>query len=143
MRFPHHVRIFRGQLDAAPFMGMFMLLVIFLLLGSSMVFVPGVPIQLPEAAPLPGADTPTTVVIVDGSGQFYFDHQMCGDESLKARLKQATEETRGALALVVQADKGVRYEVLVRLAVLAREAGLKQVVLATRPQVVPAPASLP
>ena len=56
MRFPHNTKIFRGQLDAAPFLGVFFLLLIFLLLNSSLVFTPGVEIQLPETANVPGPD---------------------------------------------------------------------------------------
>ncbi len=43
MRFPHNTKIFRGQLDAAPFVGVFFLLVIFLLFNSGLVFTPGIP----------------------------------------------------------------------------------------------------
>ena len=59
MRFPHNTKIFRGQLDAAPFVGVFFLLVIFLLFNSGLVFTPGVPIRLPEADGLPAADNAT------------------------------------------------------------------------------------
>ena len=137
MRFPHHVRVFRGQLDAAPFLGMFMLLVIFLLLSSSLVSIPGVPIQLPDAPSLPGASTPTVAVAVDGSGQFYFDNQVCDENLLKAKLRQAATAAPGSLTLVVQADKSLRYEVLVRLGLLARSVGIKEMILATRPPVIP------
>jgi biopolymer transport protein ExbD len=137
MRFPHHARIFRGQPDAAPFLGVFMLLLIFLLLHSSLVSIPGVHIQLPEAVALPGADTPTVAVAVDKSGQCYFDNQVCGEERLREKLKQAAAEAREGLTLVVQADKDVRYEVLVRLGLLARSAGVKEAILATRPLATP------
>ena len=45
MRFPRNARIFRGQLDATPVVAMFFLLVIFLLLAS-LVYTPGVPVDL-------------------------------------------------------------------------------------------------
>ena len=66
MRFPHNTKIFRGQLDAAPFVGVFFLLIIFLLLNSGLVFTTGVRIRLPEGVNLPGTDQPTAVVAVDG-----------------------------------------------------------------------------
>lgn len=40
MRFARNARIFRGQLDAAPFAAVFFLLVIFMMLGS-LVYTPG------------------------------------------------------------------------------------------------------
>ena len=42
MKFPRNARVFRGQLDAAPFASVLFLLVLFLLVQSSLVFVPGV-----------------------------------------------------------------------------------------------------
>jgi biopolymer transport protein ExbD len=135
MRFTHHARIFRGQLDAAPFMGVLMLLLIFLLLHSSWVFIPGVPIRLPEAVSLPGPESPTVVVAVDQNGLFYHENQVCDAERLKQRLTQAVREAGSAPTLVLQADKAVRYEVLVQLALLARSVGVKEALLATRPPV--------
>ena len=140
MRFPHNLKIFRGQFDAAPFAGVFFLLVIFLLLHSSLIFIPGVPIRLPETAPLPGVDRPTLVVVVDKDGQFYFESQVCSEEVLTEKLQAALATATAPLTLVVQADKDVRSEALLRLALLARAVKIKEVWLATRPQVVPAAA---
>ena len=54
MKFTRNARMFRWQWDAAPFAGVFFLLLIFLLLGSSFVFTSGVRINLPESGRLPG-----------------------------------------------------------------------------------------
>lgn len=143
MRFPHNTKIFRGQLDAAPFVGVFFLLVIFLLLNSGLVFTPGVPIQLPEAAGLPTADHPTAVVALDAEGNFYFENQVCTEEQLKERLGTIVNQSREPITLVVQADKAARMEMVARLSVLARGLGIKQMLQAVRPPVVPIPAGAP
>jgi biopolymer transport protein ExbD len=52
MKFPRNVRIFRGQLDAAPFACVFFLLLIFIIMGT-LVYTPGVRIKLPAANGLP------------------------------------------------------------------------------------------
>ena len=57
MKFPRNARIFRGRLDVAPFAAVFFLLATFLLLGS-LVYTPGVRLELPEADDLPGTDKP-------------------------------------------------------------------------------------
>jgi biopolymer transport protein ExbD len=137
MRFPHNLKIFRGQFDAAPFAGVFFLLLIFLLLHSSLIFIPGVPIRLPETAPLPGVDRPTLVVAVDQDGQFYFESQVCSEALLKEKLQAALADATTPLTLVVQADENVKGKVLVRLGLLARAVKIKEMVLATRPQVAP------
>ena len=55
MKFPRNARIFRGQLDAAPFAALFFLLVIFLMV-SSLIYTPGVRLELPVADNSAGTD---------------------------------------------------------------------------------------
>ena len=134
MRFPRSTKVFRGQLEAAPFLGLFFLMVIFLLLKSSFVFTPGVPIQLPEAADLPGAANPTVIVAIDRDGYYYFENQMTDENQLKDRLRGSVGSASGPLTLVIEADKEGKYERVLRLALLARETGIKKAYLATRPK---------
>jgi len=133
VKFPRNAKIFRGQLDAAPFAGVFFCLVIFLLLAL-LVHTPGVRIQLPAATDLPGTDHPSLVVAVDPAGQFYFENQLIQADELKARLQAAVKKSAEPLTLVVQADKSVKCETLVGLTLLAREAGMKEALLATLPR---------
>jgi biopolymer transport protein ExbD len=139
MRYPRNTKIFRGQLDAAPFVTVFFLLVIFLLLHSTFVFLPGVPIRLPEATGLPGTERPTLSVVVDESGQFYYENQIADEKTLLAKLKAAVAKSKEPLTLVVQADEKVTAKLLVNLALLARNAGLRDMVQATRPKTIPTP----
>lgn len=139
MRFPHNAKIFRGQLDAAPFLGVFFLLIIFLLLNSTFVFTPGVPISLPEGVNLPGPDKATAAVAVDEGGHYYFENQLCGEDHLRQRLQDAVSRSLQPITLVVQADKSARTEVLTKLGLLARSLGIRDVLLAVRPPVVATP----
>src|SRR5512138_2187267 len=75
MKFPRNARIFRGQLDAAPLALVFFLLVIFLMLGS-LVYTPGVRLQLPVTEGLPGMDRPSVSVAIDASGRVYYQNQV-------------------------------------------------------------------
>ena len=104
MRFPRNAKIFKGQLDAAPFAGVFFLLVLFLLLGA-MIYTPGVRIQLPAAADLPGTGQPTLGVALDANGQLFFDNQIIQPAELKARLQAAAKKSAEPLVLVVRADR--------------------------------------
>ncbi len=133
MKFTRNAKIFRGQLDAAPFAGVCFLFVIFLLLAT-LVYTPGVTIHLPEATNLPGTDRPTLAVAVGASGQFYFENQLIQEAQLKSRLKAAVQDSTEPLTLVVQADIAVTNGTQSRLLMLAREVGIKEVVLATRPR---------
>ncbi len=135
MRFPRNAKMFRGQFDFAPYAGVCFLILIFLALNTSLVFTPGVPIELPEGRELPGVLGPTVVVAVDRQGKYYFDSQVIAETNLQSRLQAAVSKSpRDPLTLVVQADKAVPYDLVVRLARMARGVGIKEALLATRPQ---------
>lgn len=146
MRFPRQARIFKGQLDAAPFAGVFFLVLIFITFNSQLVFTPGVRIELPQADGLPGTTNPSVAVVVDRSGQFYFENQVIGEADLKVRLRAAADKARGRraqLTLVILADKLTPNDVTFRLGELARESGINEMLQATRPRTAPAPVAPP
>jgi biopolymer transport protein ExbD len=138
MRFPRNTKVFRGQLDAAPYAGVFFLLAIFLLLSSSFVFTPGIPIQLPDAAPLPGAAGPTIAVAIDESSHIYFDNQLTGEAALTKSLGRIAADSP-EVTLVIQADKNANWDIVSRVMLAARAAGIKRALPATRPPAIPAP----
>jgi len=142
MKFPRNARIFRGQLDAAPFAAVFFLLVIFMMLAT-LVYTPGarLELQLPRADGLPGTDKPTVSVAIDGDGRLYYENQWIGESALSNQLRVAVQKSAEPLTLVVQADKSVSYEACLRLALLARGAGISEALLATLPRAYAAPAS--
>jgi biopolymer transport protein ExbD len=133
MKFPRNARIFQGRLDAAPFITVLFLLVLFVMLGT-LVYTPGVRLELPAARDLPGTDKATIAVAIDRHGQLYFQNELMSEKRLLTRLQQAAHDSAEPLTLVVQGDKGVSYEMLVRLTMLAREAGIREAWLATLPQ---------
>lgn len=134
MKFPRNARIFRGQLDAAPFASVFFLLVVFVMLGS-LLYIPGIRLELPSAgeARLPGTDHPTISVAVT-TNAIYFDNQWVSEIELSNRLIAAAQKISEPLTLVVQADKEVSEEKLIHLTVLARGAGIQELLLATLPR---------
>jgi biopolymer transport protein ExbD len=133
MKFPRNARVFRGQLDAAPFAIVFFLLVIFLLLGS-LVYTPGVHLRLPVAGELPGTDKPTIAVAIDPNGRLYFENQLIQEDRLRERLRSAVKASPEPLTLLVQADKAVSYDQLMRLSTLARGVGISDAWLAMLPR---------
>ncbi|HEX4343349.1 MAG TPA: biopolymer transporter ExbD [Verrucomicrobiae bacterium] len=139
MKFQRNLRIVQGRFEIAPYACVFFLLILFVLL-LSLVPTPGLPLNLPQIASaadndsLPGADHPTISVAVDSSGQFYFENQLVDEAQLKQSLFSAVQKSKQTLTLVVQADKSVAYENIVRLAMLARTAGINNALLATLPR---------
>jgi biopolymer transport protein ExbD len=66
VRFPRHAKVFRGQLEVAPFAGVFFLLVIFLLLHSSLVFLPGIRVQTDALASAAGEPAAEVLMVQQG-----------------------------------------------------------------------------
>ena len=139
MKFPRNARILRSQLDAAPMASVFFLLVIFVML-SSLVYTPGVHVKLPVANDLPGTDGPTITVALDANNRLYFANQLITEAGLKLRLREAVKNSPEPLTLVVLADEAVTHTNLIRLTLLARDAGIRDALLATLPRLIVAPA---
>ena len=140
MKFARNARIFRGQLDVAPFATVLFLLVMFLYL-SAMVYTPGVQVHLPLANNLAGTDKLKIGVAIDADGRMYFENQLIDEPSLKVRLRQAVARAKEPLILVLHADQAVRYEQLFRITLLARDAGVSDAWLAALPRAYAVPGS--
>jgi len=140
MKFPRNARLLRSPFDMAPFVAVFFLLIIFLMLAT-LLPTPGLPLRLPASDDLPGTDKPTVAVAIDATGRLFFANQIISENELKSHLRAAAKESREPLTLVIRADKAVTYEQLVRVTLLARDPaiGITNILLATLPRVIGAP----
>lgn len=139
MKFPRNARIFRGQLDAAPFATVFFLLVLFVIMGRHL-YAPGVQLNLPSSGDLdlPGTDQPTIPVAVT-TNAIYFDNELVTDTEFSNKLSVARQKISRPVTLVVEADKDVSEDRLIHLAIIARGAGIQNLLLATLPRVFDSP----
>lgn len=139
MKFPRNARIFRGQLDAAPFATVFFLLVLFVVLGRHL-YPPGIRVDLPSTGDLslPGTDQATIPVAVT-TNAIYYDDQLVSEIEFSNKLTLDRQKISQPVTLVVEADKDVTYNRLTRLAVIAHGAGIQDLSLATRPRVFDSP----
>ena len=142
MKFPRSARIFRGHLDFAPFASVFFLLILFALLGT-FIYTPGVKVELalPQADDLTGTDQPTIAVAVTADGQYFYENQPVQESVLSDSLKQAVGKSLEPLTLLVRADKAVAHGRVVQLEIIARDAGITNVLEAVLPRVFSTPAA--
>jgi biopolymer transport protein TolR len=131
MKFPRNTRLLRNPFDIAPVAAVFFLLVIFVMLGT---LLPTPGLQLPLAQDLPGTAQPSVAVAVDAGGRLFFANQIVSEAQLKSSLTNAVSQSKEPLTLVINADKSVTYEQLVRLTLLAHDAGIQNALLATTPR---------
>lgn len=142
MKLPRNAKIFRGQLDAAPFAGVLFLLLIFLLLNSKLIYRPGVRIDLPEMTEaVPGTSDASVVVAIDSNGQLFYENQWVGESELIKKLKVALARSSEPMTLEILADKSGKVESWTRLANRVRSIGFKAVDIRVRPSILPLPAA--
>lgn len=133
MRYPRSVKIFRGQFDAAPFMGVFFLLLLFLLLQSHLVFPPGLEVELPAGRHQRGIPGPKVYLAIDANDQLYFNHQLSNLTDLRTQLSRLTSDNPHPPTLVILADGAVSQQRVMEISELAADCGVSKVALASRP----------
>jgi biopolymer transport protein TolR len=140
MKFPRNAKLLRSPFDMAPFAAVFFLLILFLLLGA-LLPAPGLSLNLPAAgvSSLPGTDKPTLAVAIDSSGRMFFANQMVTENQLADQLRHAVAASRVPLTLIIQADQSISYGQVVRVALIANNAGIENSLLALQPRIVSAP----
>jgi biopolymer transport protein ExbD len=133
MKFPRNARIFRGQLDFAPFASVLFLLVVFVLLGKRL-YTPGIQVKLPAAGNLvlTGPEGPTFSVVVT-TNAIYFRDQAVSKITLSNQLCAARLDTEPP-TLILQVDKDVTEEKWMEIVVLAQRAGITNILHATFPR---------
>jgi len=80
------------------------------------------------------------VQTLDENGFYYYHSQIIDEAALKAQFTNAVSASTEPLILIIKADRAVRQERVVRLALLARDAGIPESMLATMPRPAAAPA---
>jgi len=137
MKFQRQAKIFRGQLDVAPFAAIFFLMLCFIMMGS-LLYTPGVTMQVtpPVADGFSGTDNPTLTMAITASGQFLFDNKVVEEADLKSALQKkiaTTLKSTKDVTLVIIPDKSVSYEVLTKVRSIARDAGISELKEGVRP----------
>jgi biopolymer transport protein ExbD len=140
MKFPRNARLFRGHLDAAPFIGVLFCLLIFILVNS-LIYIPGVRISLPTSnRVLPGVEGPALAVAMDANGQLIYQNQIIPETNLWQHLKSEVDRQSEPLTLVVYADKAVTVGQFDHLRDLAASAGVSAISQAVLPRAFDSPA---
>lgn len=130
-RFHATHRTLRGLLAVAPWVNVVLLVLMFFLVNTSFVVQPGVTLNLPSAPLTAGARYGDLVVTIPQEGMYFFQDERMTLDGLAAALAREARELPDA-TLMVEADGRVSHQTLVRVYAMAHQAGLREVVLATR-----------
>ncbi len=141
-RFPARCGYAAAPLEVAALLNVAILVGMFCFASSGFVLQPGVQVRLPEAPFLDGQAYGARTLAVTAQGLLFYNDEPVSVEDFERRL---AAETDGAaegteVPLLVEADAGTSYELLMRIWSAAVRNGIDDVVLATRPPAMaPAP----
>ncbi|MDG1890819.1 MAG: biopolymer transporter ExbD [Verrucomicrobiota bacterium] len=134
MKFHRNAKLFRGQLDVAPFAGIFFLLSLMLVFSTLMVYSPGVQIELPEIGEntVPGILPPVITVAVDAQGKIFFESQHVEATTFSKRLQAIVERFESPPTLVIQGDQQANLAVVLEICHMASRSGVSRTLWATK-----------
>lgn len=99
MKYPRNTRIFRGQLDVAPVACVFFMTALLLFLHSSIVFTPGVRLDLH-----PNTDTNHPSLYIDSENLFTFAGVRMSKAGFLRRLRSDAEKGKAPNTILLQTD---------------------------------------
>ena len=128
-----------GPLDVAALLNVVILVGMFWFASSGFVLQPGVQVRLPEAPFQDGTLYGSPTLAVTAQGLMFYNDRPVDFPALEHLIAEAAAATR-RLPLLVEADAGTPYDLLMRIYALAVRNGIDDMVLATRPPpMTPAP----
>ncbi len=109
------------------------LLLIFFLLSSSFIVQPGMKIVLPQSVTneVP-QENDRAIISIDKNEQFYLNGNLVNEEQLQQGLYDQIQQSSSKI-VVIEADKDVRHELVVRAMDYARRANAQKLHIATEP----------
>ncbi len=132
MRFKRNVAIAKGLMDMTPLIDVVLLLLIFFMLSSSFIFNPGVKVDLPEYTSSESLEESDIVVTITRDLLYLYNDNSIAFQELQRRLNRAASENPNA-RLVIKAAREVPHGDVVRVMVMAKDAGIADQAFATRP----------
>ena len=121
-----------GPIEVTALLNVVVLVGLFHYASSRFVLQPGVRVRLPEAPFTDGAPYGARVLTLAQGGLMFFNDERMTPATLGPALARAGRDD-SAVPLLIEADEGTSYGTLLEVYALAAQAGLRDVVLATRP----------
>ena len=131
-RFTGRYRRAVGPVEATALLNVVVLAGMFWFAATRFVLQPGVRVRLPAAPFTDGAPYRARVLTLSQHGLLFYNDERMTLETLGPALARPDGE-RSDLPLLIEADEGTPYGTLIDVYALAAKAGIREVILATRP----------
>ena len=121
-----------GNLDMTPLVDVVFLLIIFFMLSTTFIVLPGIKIDLPKVSAQKIELEKTEIVLtVDDSGELYFDQQSVDMKQMRLRLNSIASENPRTLVLL-KGDRSAHYGPVIDVLNAIRTAGLNRIAIITQ-----------
>ncbi len=131
-RFKGRYRRAVGPIEVVALLNVVALVMMFHFAASRFVLQPGVRVRLPAAPFTDGAPYGSRVLTLSQEGLAFFNDERVAMDALGAALARTVGQGEDS-PLLIEADEGTSYGTLIEIYSLATKAGIREVVLATRP----------
>lgn len=134
IRIQTRLKITEGITDLVPFIGVFFLLLIFFMMGSSFVQVSGIPVDLPGVQVRSSFGTKKLVVTVDKHQRIFLnDIEFKDMAQFKNKLMELRNMVEDRTTIILRADVDAPYGVVAKIMSLAEELKINLFLLTTPP----------
>jgi len=132
MRFRKHLELEKGQkeINITPLVDMVFLLLIFFMLTSSFVVVPGIKINLPKAVTSQVIKEKNIIITINNENVIYLDGKPITPPEMTSYLEDVVK-SKQQKPLLIKADKDTQMGAVVRVWDICRKVGLSQINIAT------------
>ena len=127
----HRGKAEESSLDMTPLVDVVFLLIIFFMLSTTFIVLPGIQVNLPKASSEKvTVEREEIVLSVDEKGEFYFNKDRVSDETMRARLDNAATGNK-EVQILLKGDTGAQYGRVVGLLDMIRACNLHRVAIMT------------
>lgn len=128
MKFKEIVRIESGlrQIDIAPLIDCVFLLLIFFMLTSSFIIVPGINVKLPKALTSEEVNTQTLTVTISSEDIFYIENDALTFEEIEDKFKKEKYNS-----IFIKADKDASLGAVVKIWDICKKFNIEKIGIAT------------
>jgi len=136
MRFRRRVELERGgkEINITPLVDMVFLLLLFFILTSSFVVMPGIKVNLPKAVTSEVIPDKNIILTVNNEDYIFLDEKPITPSELQSFLSNLVALKQDK-PLLIKADKDARIGAVVRVWDICRKVGITQINIATLQQV--------
>jgi biopolymer transport protein ExbD len=121
----------RARIEIIPMIDViFFLLVFFMVSSLAMTRINSMPVALPKTSATPEAIKQNVILTIKKDGSIYINKSLVNFTTLRAQLVYEMRNTPQD-AVVVNADKGTEYGLVVKVMDIARQTGVRKFALAT------------